>query len=65
MPQEATAFAEYSSESPQGIRDNIQQQLSTDVESFLLNGGSVQQVDDNVRADPPRKPSMNYGSAPI
>jgi len=65
MPQEAVALAECSSESPQVIRDSVKQQLHSDVASFLQNGGSVQQVDDNVRADPPKKPSMNYGSAPI
>ncbi len=65
MSQEALAPTEYSSESPQNVRDNIRQQLSSDIENFLKNGGSVQRVENNVRADPPKKPSMNYGSAPI
>lgn len=65
MSQEALSFAECSSESPQNIRENMRQQLSNDIENFLKNGGSVQRVDNNVRADPPKKPSMNYGSAPI
>ena len=65
MPQEAVALAECSSESPQVVRDDVQQKLSHDVASFLSNGGNVQQVENNVRSDPPKKPSMNYGSAPI
>jgi len=65
MPQEAVALAECSSESTHERRDSAQQKLSHDVASFLLKGGNVQQVDNNVRADPPKKPSMNYGSAPI
>lgn len=65
MSQEALLLAECSSESPQNVRENIRQQLSSDIENFLKNGGSVQRVDNNVRADPPKKPSMNYGSAPI
>ncbi|MFT6029085.1 MAG: hypothetical protein ACI8O8_000819 [Oleiphilaceae bacterium] len=59
------AIAECSSESPQIVRENIREKLSNDIESFLKNGGNVQRVENNVRADPPKKPSMNYGSAPI
>ena len=65
MTMSVEAIAECSSESPQIIRDNVRQQLSSDVELFLRNGGNVERVDDNVRADPPKKPNMNYGSAPI
>lgn len=65
MSQEALAFTECTSESPQNIRESVRQQLSSDVENFLKNGGSVQRVENNVRADPPKKPTMNYGSAPI
>lgn len=46
-------------------REEVRSQLMSDVEAFLSNGGQVTQVDNNVRADPPRKPSMSYGSAPI
>lgn len=46
-------------------RAEVRSQLLSDVEVFLGNGGKVTQVDNNVRADPPRKPSMSYGSAPI
>jgi hypothetical protein len=65
MSQEALALSECSSESPQNVRENIRQQLTNDIENFLKNGGSVQRVENNVRADPPKKPTMNYGSAPI
>lgn len=46
-------------------RDEVRSQLQADVEAFLSRGGQVTQIDNNVRADPPRKPTMNYGSAPI
>lgn len=39
--------------------------LQSDVEAFLARGGQIQQIDDNVMADPPRKPQSNYGSRPI
>ncbi len=65
MSQEAVVLPECSSESPNMVRDDVRQQLSSDVEQFLKNGGMVTRIDDNVRADPPKKPSMNYGSAPI
>lgn len=65
MTQDALVQNECSSESPQKERENVRQQLSSDIENFLKNGGSVQRVENNVRADPPKKPSMNYGSTPI
>ena len=46
-------------------RAEVRSQLLSDVEVFLNGGGQVTQIDNNVRADPPRKPSMSYGSAPI
>jgi len=65
MSQSAAVLEECSSESHDVVRDNVRRQLSSDVESFLLSGGLVEQVEDNVRADPPKKPSMSYGTAPI
>jgi len=65
MSQEPLALSDVSSESPQNVRESVRQKLSSDIENFLKNGGSVQRVENNVRADPPKKPSMNYGSAPI
>ncbi|PID42894.1 MAG: hypothetical protein CSB48_08725 [Proteobacteria bacterium] len=46
-------------------RRDIRLNLNRDIEAFLSRGGRVQVIDANVRADPPRKPSVNYGSAPI
>lgn len=65
MSQTAEKLEETTSESHEMVRENVRRQLSNDVELFLKNGGCVQKVDDNVRADPPKKPAMNYGSAPI
>lgn len=65
MSEQALPLTEYSSESPQNVRESVRQQLSNDIENFLKNGGNVQRVENNVRADPPKKPSMNYGSTPI
>ena len=39
--------------------------MAAEVEAFLSRGGQIQQIDDNVMADPPRKPQTNYGSRPI
>lgn len=63
--QQASVIVECSSESPAAVRDSVRQQLSSDVESFLKGGGQVKKIANNVRADPPKKPNMTYGSAPI
>jgi len=63
--QAANPLAECNSESPSIVRENVRRQLTSDVESFLMSGGRVQNIDNNVRADPPKKPNMTYGSAPI
>lgn len=65
MSKQAIPLAECNSESSSSLRENVRRQLSSDVESFLMSGGRVQNIDDNVRADPPKKPNMTYGSAPI
>jgi len=65
MSQSAVVLEECGSESHEEVRKNVRRQLTNDVESFLLGGGRVQQVENNVRADPPKKPSMSYGTAPI
>lgn len=46
-------------------RQKIRDQLQKDIEEFMKRGGQVQQIADNVRADPPRKPVSDYGSSPI
>lgn len=39
--------------------------LARAMEEFLARGGRVQEVEDNVVADPPKKPDSKYGSRPI
>jgi len=65
MSKQAAVIVECNSESSSALRESVRRQLSSDVESFLMKGGEVQKIADNVRADPPKKPSMTYGSAPI
>ncbi|MDX1451290.1 MAG: hypothetical protein R3183_01950 [Oleiphilaceae bacterium] len=65
MSQQDAALLDVSSESSEEQRNDVRNQLNSDVEAFLKNGGRVQQIADNVRADPPKKPNMTYGSAPI
>lgn len=40
-------------------------QLEKDIEAFLKTGGHIEHVDINVIANPPRKPSISYGSGPL
>lgn len=46
-------------------REQIRQQLQSDVEAFLASGGKISEVAPNVVADPPKKPQSNYGGQPI
>lgn len=46
-------------------RDPIRSKLQSEVEAFLAQGGQITEVEPNLRADPPRKPTSNYGSQPI
>lgn len=57
--------AEDGSELSLSSKDNIRKQLEADMAAFLAEGGSVQKIDPNVTADPPKKPVSNYGSRPI
>lgn len=49
----------------EAARNALRESMAADVAAFLARGGSIQQVDDNVMADPPRKPQTSYGSRPI
>ncbi len=40
-------------------------ELARAMEEFLARGGQVQEIDDNVVTDPPKKPESKYGSRPI
>ncbi|MAD45424.1 MAG: hypothetical protein CMH98_10490 [Oceanospirillaceae bacterium] len=46
-------------------RNKLRESMAAEVEAFLSRGGNIQKIDDNVMADPPRKPQTNYGSRPI
>ena len=46
-------------------RKRIRDQLSDEIEAFLARGGKIDHVDAHVTADPPKKPSSNYGQRPI
>ncbi len=46
-------------------RDPDRSQLQSEIDAFLAQGGEITQVEANLRADPPRKPTSNYGSQPI
>ena len=46
-------------------RERLRQQMSGEIEAFLNKGGKISQIDRHVTADPPQKPSSNYGERPI
>ena len=46
-------------------RHTIRSQVEDDIEQFLQKGGSINYIDPDVTADPPRKPESNYGSRAI
>lgn len=46
-------------------RQKLRSQVDHEVEQFLKAGGSINEIEPNVMADPPRKPTSNYGSRPI
>lgn len=46
-------------------KEAARRQLEEDMKKFLGEGGAIQAVEPNLRADPPRKPESNYGSRPI
>jgi len=46
-------------------RQKLRTQVDSEVEAFLKAGGSINEIEPNVMADPPRKPTSNYGSRPI
>ncbi len=58
----AAAAGAYSS---LAARNKVRESMAAEIAAFLARGGQIQQVDDNVMADPPRKPQSSYGSRPI
>ncbi len=52
-------------ESTAALKQAQREQLNTQIESFLDSGGRISRIAANVLADPPQKPTSNYGSQPI
>ncbi|MGK0250098.1 MAG: hypothetical protein ACI910_002866 [Oleispira sp.] len=46
-------------------RERQRNEVASEVEAFLAQGGGITSVEANLRADPPKKPESNYGSRPI
>jgi len=46
-------------------RRRVRSQMEDDIQAFLAEGGAIQNIDPNVTADPPKKPTSAYGSRPI
>lgn len=57
--------ADDDSYSSEAARRRMREAMAAEVEAFLSRGGCIQQIEDNVMADPPRKPQTSYGSRPI
>ncbi len=57
----AEALEDFSIASRQKIRDELEDQVA----AFLARGGKINEVPANVTADPPKKPSPDYGGRPI
>ena len=55
------ALEDFSIASRQKIRDELEDQVA----AFLARGGTINEVPANVTADPPKKPSPDYGGRPI
>jgi len=50
---------------PPAAKEKIRSQLNDDIAAYLQKGGKVQVIEQDVRADPPKKPNSEYGSGPI
>ena len=55
------ALEDFSIASRQKVRDELEDQVA----AFLARGGVISEVPANVTADPPKKPSPDYGGRPI
>lgn len=58
---EAEALEEFSIASRQKARDELEAQIA----EFLSRGGKINEVAADVTADPPKKPTSDYGGRPI
>ena len=46
-------------------RKKLRASMEAQIEEFLKNGGEIEEVPSNITADPPKKPSSEYGNRPI
>lgn len=46
-------------------RAPLRDRLAEDVEAFLAEGGNIEEVPRDLRADPPRRPQSTYGRGSI
>lgn len=46
-------------------RKKLRASLEAQIEEFLQKGGQIEEVPSNITADPPKKPSGEYGNRPI
>lgn len=46
-------------------KERERSELQKQIDEFLSKGGEIQKIGANVSADPPKKPTSNYGSRPI
>ncbi|MAT83523.1 MAG: hypothetical protein CMQ43_14700 [Gammaproteobacteria bacterium] len=46
-------------------REPVRNRLAADVEAFLAQGGNVEEVPKDFRADPPKRPQSTYGRGSI
>lgn len=58
---EIEAMEDFSIASRQKARDELEAQIA----AFLAKGGKIDHVEPNVTADPPKKPTSDYGGRPI
>lgn len=58
---ESEALEDFSIASRQKARDELEEQIA----AFLARGGKINEVPANVTADPPKKPTPDYGGRPI
>lgn len=58
---ETETLEDFSIASRQKARDELEAQIA----AFLARGGTINEVPANVTADPPKKPTSDYGGRPI
>lgn len=46
-------------------REDVRRKLAADVEAFLKRGGAIQDVPQDARAEPPKKPEGSYGRGSV